>query len=176
MKKGSYIGILDWGIGGLGLYQLLKKAHPESPVLYVSDAGFTPYGKVPQAALNQRVDQILRWMQQQGAAHIAIACNAASTCLPFLSWPEQQVSGIIQHGVSAVRLLRGKKHIAVIGGQRLVRSQQYRRALHKQPFHISQRIAQPLSAHIEAGRLSGEAVEKDVKKILGPIRQSEVLV
>jgi len=92
------LGIVDWGVGGLGFYKELKK-RVDAPVLYFSDNGFTPYGRMPTHALGRRLDSIFRLLVERGATHICIACNAASSAYP----DGDNVNGIIQHGVNALR-------------------------------------------------------------------------
>lgn len=48
------IGICDWGIGGLGVYKELRKRGSNADIVYFSDSGYTPYGKVPKDELHER--------------------------------------------------------------------------------------------------------------------------
>jgi len=162
------LGIVDWGVGGLGFYKELKK-RVDAPVLYFSDNGFTPYGRTPTHALGRRLDSVFRLLFERGATHICIACNAASSAYP----DGDNVNGIIQHGVNALRRGRWRK-IGLIGGRRTVLSRAYSR--HLQGMDLRQRVAQPLSAHVEAGRLSGEHLARDIQKIVAPIRASDAIL
>ena len=45
------LGILDWGIGGVSIYKLIKEKRPDVPVIYFSDTGATPYGKMERREL-----------------------------------------------------------------------------------------------------------------------------
>jgi glutamate racemase len=42
------LGILDWGIGGVSIYKLIKQRSPDLGVTYLSDTGVTPYGRMTQ--------------------------------------------------------------------------------------------------------------------------------
>jgi glutamate racemase len=172
------LAVLDWGIGGLGVFRLLVARYPAVPVVYLSDAGFTPYGKVPRRALAARVDHLARHLARaHGADHMLLACNAASTVLPDLAAPQ---GGIAVCGIIAPALAelarRPPVRIGVIGGRRTVRSGAYGRALRAAGHHVRQRVAQPLSAHVEAGHLATAAVRGDVAAILAPLRGVDVLV
>jgi glutamate racemase len=172
------LAVLDWGIGGLGFLSLLAARHPGAGAVYVSDAGFTPYGKVPRRGLSARVDQVLRHLRDAHRVdHAVLACNAASTVLPDLATPREglAVAGVIAPAVQALAEMRPAR-VGVIGGGRTVRSGAYGRGLRAAGHHVRQRVAQPLSAHVEAGRLEGDAVRGDVARILAPLHDVEILV
>jgi glutamate racemase len=172
------LAVLDWGIGGLGVFRLLAERHPAVPVVYLSDAGFTPYGKVPRRALAARVDHLLRRLaREHGATHALLACNAASTVLRDLAAPRDglPVCGIIQPALAELAR-RPRARMGVIGGRRTVQSGIYGRALRAAGHEVRQRVAQPLSAHVEAGRLATPCVRADVAAILAPLRHVDVLV
>jgi glutamate racemase len=172
------LAVVDWGIGGLGFYRLLVDRHPGVAVVYVSDTGFTPYGKVPRRELAARVDAVLRHVREMhGAEHAVVACNAASTVLGDLTVVRggMRVVGVIAPAVAALAEM-APAHVGVIGGRRTVASGAYGRALRRAGHRVRQRVAQPLSAHVEAGRLDTAGVRGDVARILAPLRSVEVLV
>jgi glutamate racemase len=49
------LGIVDWGIGGIGLLQRLDVRAPRLPVVYWSDTGAIPYGKQQTRDLSARL-------------------------------------------------------------------------------------------------------------------------
>lgn len=176
------LGILDWGIGGLGLYQLIKRDIPHIPITYWSDAGFTPYGKVPPAALAARIQHIAQRLANQGVTHLAIACNAASTVLPLadtVRFPDEkapplEISGVLEHGARAAATQPPRQVIGIVGGRRTIRSLAYRRLLPRRT--VRQRVAQPISAFIEAGQLQGKPIETALDAIMQPLATVDVLV
>jgi glutamate racemase len=52
----------------------------------------------------------------------------------------------------------------------------YRKSLANTPIRLTQRVAQPLSAHVEAGRLDGEILHRDIEKILAPLRHKQAIL
>ena len=66
--------------------------------------------------------------------------------------------------------------LGVVGGARTIRSGLYRRALATPRRRVIQRIAQPLSAHIEAGRVGTPAFERDWARILGPLGRANAIL
>ncbi len=78
------IGMIDWGIGGLGVYKELVTDSPQFTCVYISDSGFTPYGKTPKLKLIRRLNQIVDFLRRKGVKTVIVACNAASTVLDEL--------------------------------------------------------------------------------------------
>ena len=171
--------VLDWGIGGLAsLYQLL--ASPlDRPVVYLSDSGYTPYGRVPHPELGARIEQLCAHFRPSA---LLVACNAASSALsPQLKLPPLTLNVIdagVEESLKALYALDDRRAVSdpralrlgVIGGGATIKSGIYERALHERwrlqrALEVKSVVAQPLSAHVEAGRLSGEALERDLRRI-----------
>lgn len=150
------LGILDWGIGGCGLHQLIKHKHPNATILYLSDAGYTPYGKVDKETLKERVNQCISILRDKGATHIAIACNAAGSVVD-----EQETITSIVHHAKRHLLSSNAIKIGVIGGQRIIESK-----LYEIDNRVHSAVAQPLSALIESGVTSGTELESEIERIL----------
>ncbi len=170
--SGPRLGILDWGIGGFGLYKLIKRTAPALPITYWSDAGTAPYGTLPAAVLRARVREVAQALAREGVTHLAIACNAASTVLPLAGAGLPASTGVLEHGAAVARQARGV--IGVVGGRRTIVSGAYRRALPGRSLH--QRVAQPISAFIERGELTGAALEHELDRIMAPLREVDALV
>ncbi len=147
--------ILDWGIGGIGAFLEVRKRKPAFNILYWSDSGAVPYGKMTQETLSARVLDVLNAATKLGATHAIIACNAASTILPLIDPPIPTI-GVIKKGIE--KLIRDRQegqkmeHIGIIGGARTIDSGAWSQPLIDHGFHVSANIAQPLSAIIESGK------------------------
>jgi glutamate racemase len=167
----SRLGILDWGIGGIGIYKLIKERFPNTSVLYFSDTGATPYGKMSRPELISRLNDVVRYMGNRGASHVIIGCNAASTAIPYLDKNGVHVDGVIETAVEVAVKARPTR-LGLIGGRRTVVSGAYRRALADRGIDVEQRVAQPLSGLIESGDTSSETLRMEAARILRPIRDS----
>jgi glutamate racemase len=175
VRPPARLGVLDWGIGGMGVVRVLRGRAPEVPVAYVSDTGFTPYGKASRAALAHRVTRMVRALAERGAVSVIVACNAASTVIDHLGDVPVPVLGIIDCSVGLVPgTFRGT--IGVVGGARTIRSGIHRRALAGRGRRVVGRIAQPLSGHIEAGTVDSEACQTALDRILAPLRDADLLL
>jgi len=170
----SCVGMLDWGIGGLGCYRLLKRARPRTPVLYWSDTGAVPYGKLPRRELARRVERVIERLATLGATHVVVACNAASTVLSEIDAALPTLGTIEAARFAVPRSLRGT--LAVIGGARTVRSGLHRRLLERRHLRVVSRIAQPLSGHIEGGRVGSAQYHADLARIVKPLRGADAVL
>lgn len=167
------LAIVDWGIGGLGVRLALRTLAPALPVLYLSDTGAPPYGTLSRRALSSRLVTIANLARAEGASLLVVACNAASSALD-LPLPLPSVDMI----TPAVALVRtsGCRSVGVIGGRRTIRSGVYRRRLGAHGLTVHQRIAQPLSARIEAGHPRGPETDALVARILRPLAGVDALL
>jgi glutamate racemase len=168
------LGIVDWGIGGVDFFRRLRAHNANVPVVYFSDAGSTPYGRLPRAALLSRLERVVAAVAERGVTHVVVACNAASTVLPSLASPVPVV-GVIEHGIRAA-LATSASRIGVIGGTRTIRSGCYRRALTAGGRTVTQRVAQPLSGRVEAGDLGSRALRREIAQIVAPLRNVDALL
>ena len=162
------LGIIDWGIGGISLYKLVKKS-VNVPTIYFSDTGVTPYGKMSNRELSSRLDLVITWLKDSGATHILIGCNAASTAIPKLRTAGIPILGVVEPAIDAVARIRPSS-LGLIGGRRTIVSGAYRTPLNEMGIPVKQRIAQPLSALIESGDISSPVLGIESERILRPLK------
>lgn len=173
----SRIGIIDWGIGGISIYKLIKERMRGVPVTYFSDTGETPYGKMSRQELSQRLHLVVSSvMAVRGVTHVVIGCNAASTAIGDLKDFGLPIYGVIDPAVKLTRRSR-PKDLGLIGGRRTVVSGAHRRAFAAKGVRLRQRIAQPLSGIIESGDVDSPHLHAEAKRIIAPLRDcSHVLL
>lgn len=72
--------LFDSGVGGLTVYDALRKVMPDAPVIYAADLAGLPYGNKTEAQIAARVAGLLGRMAERWQPRLAcIACNTAST-------------------------------------------------------------------------------------------------
>lgn len=167
--KSKKLGILDWGIGGVSVYRLVKERLAGVSVVYFSDTGAVPYGKMSRPELARRLDAVIDFLKTKGVTDVVIGCNAASTAIPDLTRRDVSIEGVIESAVEATAKLNPPK-LAVIGGRRTILSGVYRRKFAEKGIKITQRVAQPLSGLIESGDISSEKLRMESRKILAPVK------
>jgi glutamate racemase len=78
LKHLSTIGIFDSGIGGLTVLRSIHQLMPDEPLLYLADQAHVPYGPRSMDEVRQFSEAITRYLLDQGARIIVVACNTAS--------------------------------------------------------------------------------------------------
>jgi glutamate racemase len=152
----------------------MRERGVHSRVIYLSDTAAVPYGRMAASALRERVHLATRFLRDRGATHLVVACNAASTVLHGKAWV-LPIVGMIDPALNTLRSLR-PQCVGVLGGGRTIRSGLFRRHLRERGHHVIQRIAQPLSGHIERGSIGGETARMDLIKILRPLHSVDLVV
>jgi len=165
------LAIMDYGIGGLGLASRIKKDYPAVPIIYFSDAGEVPYGKLRHDVLKARVEGVIRFLKQQGAAHVIVACHSASSVVTS----DSTLTGIRELTIDSIEA-RPDQSMAIIGGGRTIRARYYQKQLKGKSKSIRQRIAQPLSILVERGETDSQEVDAAIRKILLPIKSYDRLL
>lgn len=78
--------VFDSGLGGLTVFEQVRRARPDAAYLYAADDAAFPYGRLPEPVLVARVLSVLERLIDRHAPHlVVVACNTASTLvLPSL--------------------------------------------------------------------------------------------
>jgi glutamate racemase len=147
------IGLVDWGIGGLGVYKELRKELKSNSYVYLSDSGFMPYGKVPKAKLIRRLNQVIDFFRQKNIRTVVVACNAASTVLTDLQKknPDMKLYGMLEAGKKLIQKSK-KNYVLVLGGRRTIECGFFQKEFKNSKINLQALVAQPLSGLIERGQ------------------------
>lgn len=86
MHKPIHILVFDSGVGGLSVYQAIRRRLPQLQYHYLFDNAAHPYGELAAETLVYRVNRLIKHYVAQHDIQVAvIACNTASTLvLPSL--------------------------------------------------------------------------------------------
>jgi len=72
------IGVFDSGVGGLSIVRSLWAELAAEDILYVADTANCPYGPRSREEIQRLSAAITRFLVQQGAKAVVVACNTAS--------------------------------------------------------------------------------------------------
>jgi glutamate racemase len=78
VEQNQPIGVFDSGVGGLSVLRAMRELMPEEPVIYFGDQGHVPYGPRPLEQVRDFSEAITRFLLNQNAKLIVVACNTAS--------------------------------------------------------------------------------------------------
>ena len=96
------IGVFDSGLGGLTVVKELKKTLPRESIVYFGDTARLPYGVKSKDLVQQYSIQITKFLIQNDAKIIIIACNTATAmALSTLKnkFSDIPIIGVIEPGV-----------------------------------------------------------------------------
>ena len=77
-QKNGSIGIFDSGVGGLSVLREIRAQLPGESLIYFADQGHVPYGPRPLEEVRAFSEEITRFLLEEGAKLVVVACNTAS--------------------------------------------------------------------------------------------------
>jgi glutamate racemase len=72
------VGLFDSGVGGLSVARELMRQAPAQPIIYLADQAHAPYGQRSLSEIRALAEGVARFLLEQGAQLIVVACNTAS--------------------------------------------------------------------------------------------------
>lgn len=126
------IGVFDSGVGGLTVLRALLPRLPSSQFIYVGDTARLPYGSKSPATIARYAVSSVRFLVDQGAEFLVIACNTASA-LAIDEIREAAgtvpVLGVIETGAAEAKATSKTGDVLVTATAATVESNAYAKAL-----------------------------------------------
>ena len=128
------IGMLDSGVGGLGVARELVRALPNEKLIYVGDTAHFPYGTRRASEILSYVENIVPFFLEKRVKLLVLACNTASSVI--LTQPGQAVDprvpfiGVIGAGARVAARTSISRKVGVLATEQTIKSEAYTRAIH----------------------------------------------
>jgi glutamate racemase len=172
------VGVFDSGVGGLSVFQKIKKLKPAFEVIYFGDTAHVPYGSRSAEELRLFSDVISSFLIEQGADIIIDACNSTSAvALDYLSskYPLPFI-GVITPGVKLALEETKNKKIGILATLTTIRSKVHEKALKAADEKIEvYGVACPLFVPlVEMGMVEGPLVREVAFNYLQPLQEAGV--
>ncbi len=172
------IGVFDSGVGGLSVLRAICEVRPTQALIYLADQAHVPYGTRSLEEVRQFSTEITRFLIDQGAKLIVVACNTASVAaLKSLreEFPDMPFVGM----EPAVKPAAEQTHSHVVGVLATYATFQgamYASVVERfaQGVTILQDHCPGLVAEIEKGNLTGKKTEGILRQALEPMLQKGV--
>jgi glutamate racemase len=172
------IGVFDSGVGGMTVARAVEKVLPGYPLIYFGDLARSPYGPKSPEKIIEYSRQNTRFLLDQGAKLIIIACNSAASVASDLIRAEFDVP-VFEVITPAVRqavesTVNGR--VGVIGTIATVRSGIYNRMITSVDPAITV-ISTPcplLVPLVEEGWLERRETKMIVRRYLQPLKMKQV--
>lgn len=133
------IGVFDSGIGGLTVVKELNRLLPNEKIIYFGDTARVPYGNKSRETVIHYSLQIAYFLLKKKIKMLVVACNTASSVsLPTLKRHLHiPIIGVIEPGAKTAAAISSRKKIGVIGTLGTVKSNSYKKALHRHDKKIN---------------------------------------
>ena len=160
------IGVFDSGVGGLTVLRALVERIPGADYLYFGDTARLPYGSKSAATVAHYAAGAVRYLQDQGAELLVIACNTATAlALPEIkAAADVKVIGVVEPGADAAAAVTRKRKVVVIGTEATISSHAYRRALEAREVAVREKACALFVPLVEEGWVE-HAVTEQVARI-----------
>jgi glutamate racemase len=177
------VGVFDSGVGGLTVLRALIDHVPEANYLYFGDTARLPYGSKSAATVQHYAVGAARYLQEQGAEVLVIACNTATALAldAIEAAVDIPVIGVIEPGAEATAGASRNRKAIVIGTEATVSSHAYRRALERREVVVHEKACPLFVPLVEEGWVNHPVTEQVAKIYLGEAfsndrRDADVLV
>jgi glutamate racemase len=178
MALSSPIGIFDSGVGGISVLRAIRKQMPEESILYFGDQAHVPYGSRSLEQIQNFSEAITRFLLEQGAKIIVVACNTASAAaLTSLrgKFPNIQFVGMEPAVKPAAEHTQTGK-VGVLATPATFQGALYASVVERfaSGVELFPETCPGLVQQIEQGNLEGEETRKILEDALGPLLEKNI--
>ena len=156
------IGVFDSGFGGLTVLKALLEIVPDANYLYFGDTARLPYGSKSVQTVARYACEAARFLEQQGAEMLVIACNTATAlALPQIEQASAvEVLGVVEPGAQRAQAASKSGKVVVIGTEATISSHAYHKALAALQIESREKACPLLVPLVEEGWVSHTVTEQ----------------
>ena len=175
------IGVFDSGVGGLTVLRELLRVVPAASYSYLGDTARLPYGSKSAATVARYAVSSSRFLVEQGAELMVIACNTATALA--LNEIKHAVSvpviGVVEPGASAAAAITRTGNVDVIGTAATVASHAYAKSLQAKGIDATEKACPLLVPLVEEGWIDHPVTEQVARiyleelQLFGPLEDVE---
>lgn len=138
---------------------------PGADYLYFGDTARLPYGSKSAATVAHYAVGAVRYLQDQGAELLVIACNTATALAldQIKAAAGVEVIGVVEPGAEAAAAVTRKRKVVVIGTDATIRSHAYRRALEARNVTVREKACPLFVPLVEEGWVEHSVTEQVAK-------------
>ncbi len=167
------LGVFDSGVGGLSVLPAIQALMPHEDILYFADQGHVPYGPRPLAEVRDFSEAITRFLLDEGAKLIVVACHTASAAALIhlrATFPEIQFVGM-EPAVKPAAETTDSGVVGVLATAATFQGELYASVVERfaQDVRVLPSTCPGLVRQIEAGDLTGPETRRILEDALGPM-------
>lgn len=147
------IGVFDSGVGGLTVLRALLDRIPGADYLYLGDTARLPYGAKSRATVSRYAASSAKFLVDEGAEFLVIACNTASALAldAIREAVPVPVLGVVETGANAADASSVTRDVLVMATAATVESHAYAAACAEQGLHAIEKACPLLVPLVEEG-------------------------
>jgi glutamate racemase len=176
--KAAPIGIFDSGLGGLSVWREIVRQLPAEATFYVADQAHVPYGPRSREEIHRFSHAITRFLLDQGAKLIVVACNTASGAALYAlrdAYPDISFVGM----EPAVKPAAERTHNGIVGvlaTPTTFQSDLFKRLVERFAHHIEihTQVCPGLVEAVEAGRPAAPETRALLQTCLQPLIDANI--
>jgi glutamate racemase len=172
------IGVFDSGVGGLSVLREIRAQMPEEHAIYFGDQGHIPYGPRPMEQIRAFSEAITRFLLDQGAKIVVVACNTASAAaLKYLreKFPDVSIVGMEPAVKPAAEYTRTGR-VGVLATPATFQGALYASVVERfaNGVELYQNTCNGLVQQIEEGKLNGPETRRILEEALLPMLEKNI--
>jgi len=163
------IGVFDSGFGGLTVLKALLEILPAADYLYFGDTARLPYGSKSAETVARYAVDAARFLEDQGAQILVIACNTATALAleRIVLASHVPVIGVVEPGAEATAQASVNRKAVIIGTEATVSSHAYHKALAARGLSAHEKACPLLVPLVEEGWIDHDITEQVARIYLG---------
>lgn len=167
------IGVFDSGVGGLTVLGALLKHLPAADYTYLGDTARLPYGSKSQATIARYAVSSARFLVEEGAEFLVIACNTASALAldAIKDAVRVPVLGVIETGANAAQASSKSGDVLVIATDATVQSHAYDAACNHRGLRTFEKACPLLVPLVEEGWIDHPVTLEVLRIYLSELQQ-----
>ena len=167
------IGVFDSGVGGLSILRHIAEILPQEELLYFADTANCPYGAKSKDIVHGLCEGIVRFLLEQRAKIIVIACNTASAvALHFLRevFPRVPFVGMVPAVKPAIEGTRTGV-IGVLATEATFQGELFADVVSRFAggTEVLSQVCPELVEHVECGDVDSPEVEQLLRRYVEPL-------
>ncbi|MFG6349424.1 MAG: glutamate racemase [Lachnospiraceae bacterium] len=169
------IGVFDSGVGGISVLRELVKQMPGEDFIYFGDSVHAPYGTKPLEEVRQLTITNVRFLLENGAKSIVVACNTATSAAVAQlrrMYPDVPLVGI-EPAIKPAVMYKENSCIVVMATPMTLKQEKFQNLMH-QYENMADIVPLPcpgLMEFVERGILDGEELTIYLESLLGSVNK-----
>ena len=167
------IGVFDSGVGGLTVLREILRRSPSESTIYLGDNARAPYGTRSDDEVRAFSTESIDALVDRDVKAVVVACNTSTAVAigDLRRRYDLPILGVIRPGAVAASLTTRNRRVGVIATPATIRSRAYFAAIKDEnpAIEVYEHATPALVPMVEAGQVSGAAVEETVRRSLAPL-------